>query len=173
MPKLNEKFETLEPLKMQLSQLLKLIDLLFQEKTDRKWCNNWNITKETKKIKKTTKHDRCPVYIRAIAKYCSIINLSNKPIWIVTRVTLKHNHSMLKADKITTFPQYHVMNLAQKTANKINNSEIIHSKNVINKHACIRIALNESSNDNSTQKLLKLLKEHDYIIVSLKTIKNT
>jgi len=96
---------------------------------------------------------------------------------------------MLKIDEIASFPQYRIMNLNQKSlvqqlhdsnaptcvittaVNKITDGGIIHPKDVVNKHACIKLALNEDPNNNSTQKLLKLLEERNYMVVPLKTTK--
>ncbi|CAG8752650.1 9544_t:CDS:2, partial [Dentiscutata erythropus] len=58
------------------------------------------------------------------------------------------------------------------SVNKVIDGGIICTKDVVNEHACIRYALNEGSNNDSAQKLLRLFEKHDYIVVPLKTIED-
>ncbi|CAG8833035.1 40353_t:CDS:2, partial [Gigaspora margarita] len=208
MPKLNERFESLEAFENAAKSAAKAHGFAFSRKDSNlvghktkspfvvlqctksgEWRNNWEITEENRKRKKNTKRDRCPVYIRAVVKYYSTVNSGDEPKWVVTKVVLKHNHPMLEVDEIATYPQYRVMSVSQKNlirqlhdsnaptrvitiaVNKIDNGGIIHPKDVVNERARIRLALNEGSNENSTQKLLKLLEERNYIVVPLKTTK--
>ncbi|CAG8544874.1 18826_t:CDS:2 [Gigaspora margarita] len=211
MPKLNDEFESLENFENTAKLAAKAHGFTFSRKdinlTEHKkksffvvlqctkggkWRNNWNISEETQTRKKYTRRDRCPVYIRAVArkKYHSTVDVSNpEVIWVVTKVILNHNHSMLKIDEIASFPQHRIMNLNQKSllqklhdsnaptrvittaVNKITDGGIIHPKDIVNKRACIRLALNEDPNNNFTQKLLKLLEECNYMVVPLKTTK--
>ncbi|CAG8787707.1 23313_t:CDS:2 [Dentiscutata erythropus] len=155
------------------------------------WKNCWNITEETSKRKKTTKREGCPVYIRATATKChsttSVLNTEVK--WIVTKAVLEHKHTMLELDEVATFPQYRAMSLNQKNlvqqlhdnnaptrvitaaVNKVINGGIILSKDIVNERARIRLALNEGYNNDSTQILLRLLEERDYMVVAHKTTK--
>ncbi|CAG8756375.1 10498_t:CDS:2, partial [Cetraspora pellucida] len=146
---------------------------------------------ETRKRKKKTRREDCSVYIRATATKCqSTADVLNTEIkWIVTKVVLEHNHTKLKLDEVVTFPQHHAMNLRQKilvqqlhdsnaptcvittAINKISNGGMILSKDIVNKHARIRLALNEGYNNDSTQTLLKLLEERNYVVVPHKTVK--
>ncbi|CAG8835245.1 8504_t:CDS:2, partial [Gigaspora margarita] len=97
--------------------------------------------------------------------------------WIVTKVILDHDHPMVELNKVATFLQYRVMNLNQKNlirrlhnnnapthvittaANEVIDSGIICTKDVVNKCARIRYALNEGYNNDLAQKLLKLFEE--------------
>ncbi|CAG8832309.1 21142_t:CDS:2 [Gigaspora margarita] len=157
MPKLNERFEFLEAFENAAKSAAKAHGFAFSRKDSNlvghKTKLPFVVRNALRKKKKNSKRDRCPVYIRAVIKYYSMVNSSDKPKWVITKVVLKHNHPMLKVDEIATYPQYHVMS------------------DVVNECACIRLALNEGSNENSTQKLLKLLEECNYIVVPLKTTK--
>ncbi|CAG8584967.1 20804_t:CDS:2, partial [Gigaspora margarita] len=155
------------------------------------WRNNWSITEKTQKRKRNTRREGCPVYIRAKAKKCYTNTniLSTEIKWIVTKAMLEHDHPLLELNEVATFPQYRAMNLNQKNlvqqlhnsntptriimvaVNNIIDGGIIFSKDIINERARIRLALNEGSNNDPTQRFLKLLEERDYMVVLLKLVK--
>ncbi|CAG8622005.1 12792_t:CDS:2 [Dentiscutata erythropus] len=80
---------------------------------------------------------------------------------VVTKTEFKHNHSMLELEEVATFPQYHSISLSQKilvkqlhnnntptqvitaAVNRTIDSKMILSKDIINKYAYIRLALNK------------------------------
>ncbi|CAG8781103.1 18028_t:CDS:2, partial [Dentiscutata erythropus] len=92
-------------------------------------------------------------------------------------------------NEVATFSHHCAMNLHQKillqqlydsnastciiisAVNKINNGEIILLKDIVNECACIRLALNKDYNNNSTQTLLKLFEEYNYVVVPYKMAK--
>ncbi|CAG8843933.1 26994_t:CDS:2, partial [Gigaspora margarita] len=181
-------FESLEALESAANLAAKVNGFAFSKKDS-------NLTgrrdKETRKRKKKTKHEGCPVYIRAVAVKCHLTTdvTKVKIVWNITKVALVHNHPLLKFDEVATFPQHRTINLSQKrliqqlhnsnaptrvimtAANKIVYSGIIHPKDIVNEHAHIRFALNEGPNDDPMWKLLRFFEECSYIVIPSKTAK--
>ncbi|CAG8802120.1 812_t:CDS:2 [Gigaspora margarita] len=199
MPKVNDEFESLEAFEDAAKSAAKYRGFAFSRKDSNLTEHNskspfvvLQYTKEeTQKRKKDTKRDSCPVCIRVTATKCQLVtDIQNTEImWVVMKAIFKHNHSMLESEEVATFPQYRSMSLSQKilvkqlhdnnaptqvitaAVNKTIDGGIILSKDIINEHARIRLALNKGYNNDSTQTLLRLFKEHDYMVVALKTAK--
>ncbi|CAG8465364.1 6181_t:CDS:2 [Dentiscutata erythropus] len=193
MPKVNDKFESLEAFEDAAKSAAKSNGFAFARKDSNltgrngkspfvilqctkggEWRNNWNISEETRKKKKNTRRDGCPVYIRAVVTKTTDADI----MWVVTKVVLDHIHYMVESDEVAIFPQYRVMNLSQKNlvrqlhdnhaptrvitaVNKVIDGGIICTKDIVNERARIRYALNEGSNNDSAQKLLRLFEEQD------------
>ncbi|RIB09154.1 hypothetical protein C2G38_2044567 [Gigaspora rosea] len=133
------------------------------------WHNNWGITSKSHKRLSKTKRYNCPVRIRAtVAKKRVPI------VWIITDVEYTHNHSLLISNEVMSLPQHRSLNVDQKmllhdlsninaptriittAINKVDNGGVVLPKDVVNKRARIRYALNEGPNADSAQKLLRL-----------------
>ncbi|CAG8696578.1 13689_t:CDS:2, partial [Dentiscutata heterogama] len=199
MPNVNDKFDSLEAFEDAARLAAKYEGFAFSRKdSNLTGCKGKSLfvvlqctKEETSKRKKTTKREGCPVYIRATATKChsttSVLNTEVR--WIVTKAVLEHKHTMLELDEVATFLQYRAMSLNQKNlvqqlhdnnaptrvitaaVNKVINGGIILSKDIVNERARIRLALNEGYNNDSTQILLRLLEERDYMVVAHKTTK--
>ena len=106
------------------------------------------ITEESRKRKRSSKRQDCPVYIRiAVIK-------SNSLVWTVRALNLEHNHNLLAADEIDALSQHRVMSQVQSelvdimhnsgartqaivTAVNMMNGGFVLPKDVVNK--CARI----------------------------------
>ncbi|CAG8829244.1 11242_t:CDS:2, partial [Gigaspora margarita] len=79
-----------------------------------------------------------------LRKDSNLTGCNNKSAFVTTKAVHEHDYSMIKLDEVVAFPQYRAM---------------IFSKDIINKCARIRLALNEGYNNDSTQKLLRLFEK--------------
>lgn len=115
--KVNDKFDSLEALESAANLAAKANGFAFSRKDSNltgrggkspfitlqytkggEWRNNWDITEKTRKRKKKTKRNGCPVYIRAVAvkRYLTTDTINTETVWNVTKVALEHNHPLLE-----------------------------------------------------------------------------
>ncbi|CAG8766992.1 8570_t:CDS:2, partial [Cetraspora pellucida] len=73
---------------------------------DGKYRNNYNITEETQKRKKYTKHQSCPVILKVI--------LNKNNVWVVYFYKDQHNHELLLLSQVHCFHQYQIPKIEQK-----------------------------------------------------------
>ncbi|CAG8812525.1 21135_t:CDS:2, partial [Cetraspora pellucida] len=118
--------------------------------------NNHKINEETRKRKKLSKRQNCPVVLRAVLN-------ENTRTWVVTSSKSVHNHELLIPSQIHCLPQHRHLNTEQK--------ELVHImlKNIINERDRIKNALNEGTNHDTTMCLIKMLEERQYILHHLLT----
>ncbi|CAG8662529.1 13122_t:CDS:2, partial [Racocetra fulgida] len=72
-----------------------------------KYRNNHQITEETRKRKKSTKRQNCPVNLRAV------LNKDAK-VWVVTISKNEHNHELLLPSQVHCLPQHRYLTTEQK-----------------------------------------------------------
>ncbi|CAG8787781.1 2477_t:CDS:2 [Dentiscutata erythropus] len=131
-------------------------------------------------------HNRSPYIVLQCTK-TTVIKKDLSIVWIITKTEYVHNHLLLQLDETVSLPQHRNLSIDQKkllyelhnistptriittAINQLSSGGIIMPKDVVNKHARIRYALNEGPNADSAQKLLRLLKQRDYMIEVLKT----
>ncbi|CAG8540275.1 8787_t:CDS:1 [Cetraspora pellucida] len=140
--------------------------------------NNHKINEETRKRKKLSKRQNCPVVLQAVLN-------ENTRTWIVTSSKSVHNHELLIPSQIHCLPQHRHLNTEQKelvhimlksgtstrsTADAIHwKQSTVYTKDIINERDRIKNALNESTNHDTTMRLIKMLEERQYILRHLLT----
>ncbi|CAG8768012.1 22310_t:CDS:2, partial [Dentiscutata erythropus] len=168
-PEIGSKFLIVEQFKKAAQQYAKAMGFAFRDK----YRNNYKITEETQKRKKFTKRQNCSVSLRAVLN-------ENVGVWIVTSYKSQHDHKLLSLLKVYCFQQYQVLNTKQKElvylmlrsgistqsiANTVHwKNGVVYTKDIINEYDQIKNTLNKGSNNNTTIRLLKMLKECQYII---------
>ncbi|CAG8777526.1 14344_t:CDS:2 [Cetraspora pellucida] len=168
LPNINDKFLTLEALEEAAQAAAKAQGFAFSRRNSNlernkgrlpyvvlqctrseNWCNNWDITRKSCKKESKTNRICCPIFIRA-----TITKKQLSVVWVITKAEYIHNHSLLQPDEIVSLSQHRNLSVDQKKL-----FGIVMPKDVINKHAQIRYALNEDPNADSAQKLLC---KHEY-----------
>ncbi|CAG8664616.1 9369_t:CDS:1 [Ambispora gerdemannii] len=135
--------------------------------------NNHEITEETRKRKKFTKRQNCPVILRAVLN-------EDAGVWVVQSFKTQHNHELLFPSQVHCLHQHRLLNTEQKElvhmmlrsgASTKSIADAVHwkhgtvyTKDVINERGRIRNALNEGSNHDTTVRLLQMLEERQYVV---------
>ncbi|CAG8781003.1 16991_t:CDS:2 [Cetraspora pellucida] len=156
-PKVNDKFSTLETLEEAAQAAAKAQGFAFSRCSSNldgkngkspyvilqctkggNWRNNWDVTPESRKR-------------------------NNEPL---STSMFKCHQKKLLHDLININALTRIITTA---INKVDNGGVIMPKDVVNKRARIKYALNEGPNADCAQKLLRLLQQRDYMIELLKT----
>ncbi|CAG8768977.1 5392_t:CDS:1, partial [Cetraspora pellucida] len=188
-PEIGSKFQTVESFKEAAQQGAKAAGFAFSVSSSKMSCdkkggqapyiilqctmggeyrNNHNITEETRKRIKFTKHQGCPVALYAV--------LNEKAgVWIVRSYKDQHSHELLLLSQVHCLPQHRQLNTEQKklvhmmlksgapiqsVANAVQwKHGTVYTKDIVNERDRIRNALNEGSNNDTTMRLLQMLEE--------------
>ncbi|CAG8670583.1 1937_t:CDS:2 [Dentiscutata erythropus] len=140
--------------------------------------NNHKINEETRKRKKLSKRQNCPVVLRAALN-------ENTRTWVVTSSKSVHNHELLIPSQIHCLPQHRHLNTEQKELVHIMlksgastrsiadaiywKQSTVYTKDIINECDRIKNALNEGTNYDTTMRLIKMLEKRQYILCHLLT----